>query len=158
MTGWYNVQQFNTALLEEPISHVHLIFLEDYFCRTSPHACVCAGSTPGSWELYNQPSVCPNFALMLVVALQAEVSANTSCTVTGVCVSLDLKAAICFYTWMIDCNSWILVFIISFSRSSSRTCSFLGRFSISFFSFKDWFLSSLHSSSTLFKRCFSWSI
>ena len=61
-------------------------------------------------------------------------------------------------TWMMDCSSWILVFSISFSRSSSRTCSFLGRFSMSFFSFSDWFLSSLHSSSILFSRCFSWSI
>lgn len=93
VTAWYNVQQLNTALLEEPISHVHSIFLEDYFCRTPPHACVCTGNTPGSWELYKQPSVCPNFALVLAAALQAEGSANTSCTVTGVCVSLDFKGS-----------------------------------------------------------------
>lgn len=61
-------------------------------------------------------------------------------------------------TCMMDCSSWILVFSISFSRSSSSTCSFLGRFSMSFFSFRDWFRSSLHSSSILFSRCFSWSI
>lgn len=93
VTGWYNVQQLHTAVLEEPISHVHLIFLEDYFCRIPPRACVCTGSTPGSWELYKQTSVCPNFALVLVAALQAKVSANTSCTVTGVCVSLDVKGS-----------------------------------------------------------------
>lgn len=51
------------------------------------------GALQAAGSCTKQPSVCPDFALMLVGALQAEVSANTSCTVTGECVGLDFKGS-----------------------------------------------------------------
>ena len=57
-----------------------------------------------------------------------------------------------------DCSSCSLILSISFSLSSSKICSLFGRFSMSFFSLRLCLLSILHSSSTLFSLCFSWSI
>lgn len=68
-------------MMKEPISHVQLELLGDnvgiFFGVTTPRARVGTRSTTGSWELYNQPAVLPNFALMLIVVTQVEVSPNS---------------------------------------------------------------------------------